>query len=221
MKTESEQLLEQFVVGFVRGSHGVSGEFRFESASGYYEHFADITEVTLRNSISGDSKKFKVESVDVENCNSFMKLVGIDTPEEVKKYSRWEIVVPRDKACPLGENEWYIEDLKKCSLIYYPKDDEVKSENGLMKEPVVVGKITNVMEGGSGDLLEVSLAENCDLLSDKIKYGTDEDGNVSKRGMKVLKPRTVYVPLMEEAGFIGEVDIENRTIQLMHLWILE
>ena len=143
-----------------------------------------------------------------------MKLSGIDTPEDVKKYSRWEIVVPRDKACPLDENEWYVEDLKRCSLVYYPDGEKTGGKGGLENGGVVVGKITDVMEGGSGDLLEISLAENCDLLGDEVKYDFDKKGNK-------LKVRTVYVPLKEEAGFIGKVDIENKTVQLMHLWILE
>jgi 16S rRNA processing protein RimM len=63
------------------------------------------------------------------------------------------------------------------------------------------------MEGGSGDLLEVLLAENCDCLSNSVKY--DSNGKV----------RTVYVPLKNQ--FIGKVDVKNKIIQLMHLWILE
>lgn len=209
-----ENLLEHFVVGFVRSSHGISGEFKVESTSGYFEHFFEMTEVTLRNGKTGESKLYKVEDVSSGDHDLYMKLNGINTPEDVKKFARWEIVVPRDKACPLGENEWYVEDLKKCSLVYY--------ENG---NGFVVGKITDVMEGGSGDLLEVSLAEDCDILTDAIKYGTDEDGKILKKfdknGEVIKKSRTVYVPLKEEAGFIGKVDIENRIIQLMHLWILE
>lgn len=209
-----ENLLEHFVVGFVRGSHGISGEFKVESTSGYFEHFFEMTEVTLRNGKTGESKLYKVEDVSAGDHDLYMKLNGINTPEDVKKFACWEIVVPRDKACPLGENEWYVEDLKKCSLVYY--------ENG---NGFVVGKITDVMEGGSGDLLEVSLAEDCDILTDAIKYGTDEDGKILKKfdknGEVIKKSRTVYVPLKEEAGFIGKVDIENRIIQLMHLWILE
>jgi 16S rRNA processing protein RimM len=216
LKVESEELLEQFVVGFVRSPHGLSGEFKVESASGYFDHFLDMTEVTLRNGKTGDSRLFKIEEVDAGDHDLYMKLVGMNSPEEAKKFSGWEIVVPRDKACPLGENEWYVEDLKKCSLVYIPKD-----EDGLEKEPVVIGKITDVMEGGSSDLLEISLAENCDLLTDAMRFGTDEDGRILYKRGENKKPRTVYVPLKEEAGFIGKVDIENRMVQLMHLWILE
>lgn len=211
------QLLEQFVVGFVRGPHGLSGEFKVESASGRFDHFYGMTEVALRNGKTGESRTFRVQAVDSGDRDLYMKLIGIDTPEDVRKFVRWEIVVPRGNACPLGEDEWYVEDLKRCSLVYRPKDGEKGGEDGL----VVVGTITDVMEGGSGDLLEVSLAENCGILTDAMRYGTDEDGRILYRRKENGKARTVYVPLKREAGLVGKVDIEGRTVELMHLWILE
>ena len=191
-----------FIVGFVRGSHGISGEFKVESSSGEYEHFSEMTEVTLRNGSSGEEKAFSVESVNFGGRDLYMKLAGIDSPELVKKYNKWEILVPRDKACSLKENEWYVEDLKKCSLFYENKD-------GLADKsaPIKVGTITDVMEGGSGNLLEVRLAEDCDCLSNEVKF--DSNGKI----------RTVYVPFKNQ--FVGKVDVKNKMIQLMHLWILE
>ena len=49
-----------FIVGFVRGSHGISGEFKVESTSGEYEHFADMEEVTLTD--GNVEKVFQVEN---------------------------------------------------------------------------------------------------------------------------------------------------------------
>jgi len=191
-----------FIVGFVRGSHGISGEFKVESTSGEYDHFADMEEVTLRNGKTGEQKTFSVEYAEVGGRDLYMKLAGIDTPELAQKYGKWEILVPRENACPLGENEWYIEDLKNCALVYKGKDG--LAENSA---PIKVGTITGVMEGGSGNLLEVLLAEDCDCLSSDVKF--DSNGKI----------RTVYVPLKDQ--FIGKVDVKNKIIQLMHLWILE
>ncbi len=191
---------DQLTVGFVRGAHGLTGEFKLESTSGRYEHFVPLKEVTLRH--KEVSKVFKVEYVDLGSSVCYMKLVGIDSPEEVSKYNRFEIRVPRALACPLEDSEWYVEDLKNCSLVY-------ENNEGLAdgSAPVVVGTITDVLEGGAGDLLEVSLSESCSILADDIKKTSSG------------KPRTVLVPFNEV--HIGKVDIENRTVQLMHLWILE
>ena len=199
---EKSNQSDNFIVGIVRGPHGLSGEFKVESTSGEYEHFANMTEVTLRNGRTGEEKSFSVEDVSLSSRDLYLKLAEIDSPEIARKFNKWEIVVPRDMACPLNENEWYVEDLKNCALVYGGND-------GLAEKsaPTRVGTITGVMEGGSGNLLEVCLTENSDCLSDDVKF--DSHGKI----------RTVYVPLKDE--FIGEVDIQNKTIQLMHLWILE
>ena len=200
---------ERFVVGIIRGSHGVTGNFKVESTSGEYEHFANMAEVTLRNGRTGAEKLYKVEGVELGGQTLLMKLAGIDTPEEVKKFNGCEIIVPREYACPLHENSWYVEDLKQCALVY-PRGGWSKDGLEAKTSPadfVTVGTVTDVLEGGTGNLLEIKLAEDCNLLADDVKFTANG------------KARTVLVPFKNE--FVGEVDVENRTVQLMHLWILE
>ena len=200
---------ERFVVGIVRGSHGVTGNFKVESTSGEYEHFANMTEVTLRNGKTGTEKLYKIEGVELSGQTLLMKLAGIDSPEEVKKINGCEIVVPREYACPLDKSEWYVEDLKQCALVY-PKDGWSKDGLEAKTSPadfVTVGTVTDVLEGGTGNLLEIKLAEDCNLLADDVKYTANG------------KTRTVLVPFKNE--FIGEIDVQGKRIQLMHLWILE
>jgi 16S rRNA processing protein RimM len=201
---------EQFIVGFIRGSHGVAGNMKVESTSGETEHFYSMKEVTLRDGKTGDSKLCKVESVDEGAGTLYLKLAGIDSPEDVRKLNGWQIVVPRKYAKKLGKNEWYIEDLKNCVLNFYPEQDK----DGLavwtapaVGKAVTVGTITDVIEGGSGNLLEVLLAENCEELAQNVRF--DSNGKV----------RTVLVPFNPQ--FVRNVDVKNKCIQLMHLWILE
>ena len=196
----SVNLDDQLTVGFVRGAHGLTGEFKVESASGFYEHIAVLKEVTLRN--EDRQKVFRVEYTEPGNSTLYMKLEGIDSPEEAKKLNGWDIRVSREFAVPLNENEWYVADLVKCTLVYESKDGQVGQT-----QPVEIGSITDVLEGGAGDLLEVSLSESCNILEDNIKLTSSG------------KPRKVLVPLNKE--HIGKVDMKTGTIQLMHLWILE
>ena len=176
----------RLVVGFIRGTHGFSGGCKVESTSGEYEHLLKLKEVTLKH--GDEQREAKVESVSLGNAIAYVKFEGIDSDEMAKKFIRWEIEVPRKYAKPLAKDEWYIEDLRNCSLIY-----EEKNVPATSVAPKVVGTITDVLEGGGGNLLEVSLAESCD--------------------------RKVLVPFNNE--FIGKVDVKNGTVQLMHLWILE
>ena len=195
-------LKDQFVVGIVRGSHGITGEFKVESTSGEYEHFADMDEVTLTNGTV--SRLMKIESVSEGSNILYMKIEGINSPEEAAKFNRWEIVVPREKAHKLQKDEWYIEDLKGCSIWYKETAGDTAPA---FDENSIVGTVTNVLEGGSGYLVEILLSESCSFLSDDVK--PTRKGN----------PKTVYVPFKDE--FIGKVDVDNRQMQLMHLWILE
>ena len=199
-------MVEQFVVGIVRGTHGIAGEFKVESTSGEYGHFADMEEVTL---VYGEEKRqFKVESTREAATTLYMKLVGINTPEEAAKFNRWQIVVPRKNAHQLQKDEWYIEDLKGC-LVWY-KDEAAENTATVMsglEDSDVVGTVTDVTEGGSGYLVEISLSEGCRFLADDVKY--------TKSG----KLRKVLVPLSYK--FFGSIDVENKRMLLMHLWILE
>ncbi|MCQ2596314.1 MAG: ribosome maturation factor RimM [Treponema sp.] len=190
---------EQLVVGFVRGSHGYAGECKIESSSGHYEHLLELEEVTLRH--GDEERKCKVENASGGSHVAYLKFSGINSDEEIRKYNGWEILVPRKYAHPLSKDEWYIEDLKDCSIIW---NGEVSAASAA---PTVVGTITDVLEGGAGYLLQVSLSESCSCIDDSIKY--DSNGKV----------RTVLIPFKDQ--FIGKVDVDNQTVQLMHLWILE
>ena len=200
---------ERFVVGIVRGSHGVAGDCKVESTSGEYGHFARMTEVTLRDGRTGSETLRAVERVTVRGHSLLMKFAGIDTPEAVKRLNGHEIIVPRDLACPLDENSWYVEDLKQCTLVY-PKGGWGRDGLEAGASPadfVAVGTVTDVLEGGTGNLLQIKLAEDCTLLAEQVRFAANG------------KARTVFVPFRNE--FVGEVDLERRQIQLMHLWILE
>ena len=191
----------QLIVGFIRGSHGYSGECKVESASGEYEHLLNLKEVTLQH--GNEKKETKVESVSLGCNTAYVKFAGINSDEDIRKYNRWEIVVPRKYCKPLKKDEWYIEDLRNCSLIY-----EEKGDSASLNAPAqVVGTITDVLEGGAGYLLEVSISESCNCISEDLKKTSSG------------KPRTVLIPFNNE--HVGKVDVKKGTIQLMHLWILE
>ena len=199
---EKEQLL---IIGIIRGTHGLTGKFKVESTSGECEHFFDLDEVTLRKDTI--EKTYKVESVEGNVNSLIMKCAGINSPEDAKKLSGSEILVPRNKACPLNEGEFYVEDLKQCKLVYLSNEKKPAKLSGLAENTesaIIAGTITDVLEGGAGKLLEVELSESLNIASDS----TDKS-----------KPKRVLVPFKKE--FIGTVDIKDKVIQLMHLWILE
>jgi len=71
---------DQLTVGFVRGTHGLTGQFKVESASGFYEHIETLKEVTLRH--GEQVKTFKVESTEPANQTLYMKLEALIPPKK-------------------------------------------------------------------------------------------------------------------------------------------
>lgn len=195
------------MVGIIRGTHGLAGNCKVESTSGEFQHFTGMKDVVLRKN-SVETKR-TIEKVSIGGGILYIKFSGINSPEEAKKLSGSEIVVSREFACPCGKDEYYVEDLKQCQLVYTSGSAKGMAEKSAATtaEPVVVGTITDVLEGGAGDLFEVVLSESCSLLSQELR--TTSSG----------KPRKVLVPFKKE--FIGTVDTKNKQVQLMHLWILE
>lgn len=195
------------MVGIIRGTHGLAGNCKVESTSGEFQHFTGMKDVVLRK--NGIETKRTIEKVSIGGGILYIKFSGINSPEEAKKFSGSEIVVSREFACPCGKDEYYVEDLKQCQLVYTSGSAKGMAEKSAATtaEPVVVGTITDVLEGGAGDLFEVVLSESCSLLSQELR--TTSSG----------KPRKVLVPFKKE--FIGTVDTKNKQVQLMHLWILE
>ena len=137
---------EFLAIGSVRTSHGVKGLLKVRSFSGETDHFFDLKEVTLKDK-RGRERNFAVERVAQNGKELLMKLRGIDTPELGKTFSGWEIWVPREKAAPCEEGEFYYADLVGCRLYHGDK---------------TLGTVKALTEGGGGTLLEIKRAEGGD-----------------------------------------------------------
>ena len=135
---------DMLVTGIIRSPHGVNGFVKVESISGETVHFNGLTEVLVRPAGGATPVCLEIETIRTTSIPPLVKFRGVDTPEAAKAFAGAEILIPRDKACPLEAGEWYVSDLCQCVLV----------QNG-----VSVGLITGVVEGGESDLLEVTLSD--------------------------------------------------------------
>ncbi len=133
-------MTEQIAIGTVRTTHGVRGYLKVKSFSGETEHLFKLERVFLKKGNS--SRSFEVEAVKPNGNQVLLKLKGIDTPEEGKLFSNWEIWVPREMGASLDEDEFYHADLYGCHLIL---------------EGRKVGVVRSIIEGGGGELLEIEM----------------------------------------------------------------
>jgi 16S rRNA processing protein RimM len=135
------------------------------------------TGLTLRQ--GGGEKVYTVEAWELRSGPSpvlLVKFAGIDTPEEAKTLRGAEIIAGRAHAAPLKPGEFYVEDLKGLEVA-------VGGE--------VVGRVTDILEGGGGELVEIRLNSG----------------------------ETRLVPFRGE--FFGDISLETGKAALLERWILE
>ena len=127
-------------IGKVRTSSGIKGYFKVLSHSGETAHFKKLKGVTLDFKSRNCVKNLTIEDVRISGKLPLLKVVGVDSPEEAKKLSGYEIFVDRENAAPLKKKEFYHADLCNCSLIY---------------NNTKIGNIKAVCDNGVSDMLEV------------------------------------------------------------------
>jgi 16S rRNA processing protein RimM len=168
-------LTERFVVALVGAPFGVKGFVKAKSLSGETEHLERLETAVLRR--KDGEKVFQIEETRVIGNSLAIKFRGIETPEAARALSGAELLAERDRAAPLDADEYYVEDLRGMPVY------NSRGEN--------LGEITDVLESGNGQLIELRLSGG----------------------------GTRLVPFKNE--FFGEVDPENRRAVLLKEWILE
>jgi len=130
--------MEKIAIGRIRSPHGVRGYLKIQSFSGEIEHFLSLKDIVLKYKTA--ERIFSIIDIKRFGASLLLKLRGIDTPEEGKRYSGWEIWVDKTYASPLASGEYYIYQMIGSSLIF--------NNN-------TVGIIIGVTDNGISDLLEV------------------------------------------------------------------
>ena len=181
-------MTERFIAGIAGAPFGLKGFVKVKPLSGEIDHLLKLTSVTL-------SRDGKEQSLTIEESAAIppavaMRFAGFHTPEAAKALSGAELIVGRENAAPLHSGEFYVEDLKGLAVIAAGRTAEAVNADE-SKGGQVLGHITNIIEGGGGDLAEICL-----------------------RGGE-----TKLVPFRKE--FLTGVDLEKRQVILHNLWILE
>jgi 16S rRNA processing protein RimM len=161
---------EKFIIGLVGAPFGVKGFLKVRPCGGEIDHLLKLESVIV--SKDGKERLLNVEeSAPYANQAVLIRFASIDCPEKAKLLNGAKLLAGRDQASPLKTGEFYVEDLK-----------------GL---EVTIGYITDIIEGGGGEMAE-------------IKLPTGE---------------TKLVPFRRE--FFSEISPEKGKVVLQNLWILE
>ncbi len=156
--------------GIVRAPHGVKGFVKVKPYSNDFEHFFSLKEVTLQR--EGKSRKAEIEKVLNHSGELLVKFMGIDSPEDARFISGWDILVPREQASKLGKGEVYIADLLGMKLVYENEE---------------VGEVVSTIEGAQALLLEIIALDGKKYLVPYMKGIYVSDVDLNNGTIKLLK----------------------------------
>jgi 16S rRNA processing protein RimM len=131
-------MTDHFVAALIGSPFGLSGRVKIKSLSGEESHLLQLQKARLR--LGEIEKEYLIEEIFTAPLS--IKFAGIDDPEAAMKLKGAEILISREQAAPLQEDEFYIEDLRGLEII---------------TEGKTAGTINDVIEGGGGFLAEILL----------------------------------------------------------------
>ncbi len=145
-----EDLLQ---VGVITGTHGLKGEVKVFPTTDDKARFTDLEDVLLIR--DGEEIPLKVEYCKFFKQFVFVKFEGLDDINQVEQYKRCPLMVTRENAVPLEEDEYFIADLIGMTIV----DDS----------GVTIGTLENVIGTGANDVYEVLLPDGGRILLPAIK----------------------------------------------------
>lgn len=161
--------MEQFLrVGVISSTHGIRGEVKVYPTTDDPERFLDLDEVILDT--GREHKILEIEGVKFFKNQVILKFKGYDNINDIEKYLKKDLLVDREHAVELGENENFIADLI---------DMEVVTDEGK-----VLGTLTDVIETGANDVYAVKTPEGKEILFPAIR-DCILDVNVDEKRMTV------------------------------------
>lgn len=145
-----EKLLQ---VGVITSTHGIRGEVKVFPTTDDPKRFKKLKQVILDT--GKEKRDLEVESVKFFKQFVILKFKGIDNINEVERYKRCPLLVTRDHAVPLQEDEYFIADMIGMQVV---------TEDGAL-----FGTLKGVIETGANDVYIIESSEHGEVLVPAIK----------------------------------------------------
>ena len=218
-------MTQRFVLGILGGPFGLKGHLKFRPWSGENAHILRLKTVILmppnREHTPGGrpvsdgpagegeaGRRYTVEEAAPSGPGVLLKFQGIDSPEAAKNLSGYRLVVDRADAARLGPGEYYVEDLRGLAVAALREGGPAAPDDPGLE---ILGRVTDIIEGGGGLLLEMRPGGG------DATFWPVQDGGKRGGAGKGGEPARL-IPFRNE--FFGEISMERGVIVLLHRWIL-
>ena len=145
-----EELLQ---VGVITSTHGVRGEVKVFPTTDDPNRFKSLKHVLLDT--GREKKSLEVQGVKFFKQFVILKFKGIDNINDIERYKRCPLLVTRENAVPLEEDEYFVADMIGMKVI---------TEDG-----TEFGTLSDVMETGANDVYVIDSKEHGEILMPAIK----------------------------------------------------
>lgn len=160
--------MEQYLqVGVISSTHGIRGEVKVFPTTDDPARFKVLKDVILDT--GKEQIPMEIQGVKFFKQFVIVKFKGIDNINDVEKYKGKSLLVTRENAAPLGEDECYIADL--VGMTVFTEDGEF-------------GVLKDVIETGANEVYVVDSKEHGEVLIPAI-HECILDVNVEEQTMKV------------------------------------
>jgi len=145
-----EQLLQ---VGVITQTHGVHGEVKVFPTTDDPERFLDLEYVFLDT--GKEKMKLTIQSVKFFKQFVILKFKGINNINDIERYKRCALLVDRENAVELEEDEYFIADMI--------------GMNVLTEDGEIFGMLKDVIETGANDVYIINSKKHGEVLIPAIK----------------------------------------------------
>lgn len=122
--------LEGFViVGEIQKPHGVKGEAKVRPETHDLDRYQDLAEIWLGNPKTGEIIEAFVESARPQGEGWLLKFEDINTPEQLREYQFWVVLIDEEDRLELEEGQYYLSDLAGLKVL-----DSTGAERGKVIE---------------------------------------------------------------------------------------
>lgn len=145
-------MMDFFEIGAITSTHGLKGEVSVFPLTDDIERFYDLRDVLLET--QGEPLCLSVERVRFFKGRVILKFKGLDRIEDVEQWKGRKLLVSRENAVALKENEFYIGDIIGSGAYL---------ENGEL-----LGEITDIRHTGANDVYYIRKEDGSEILLPSI-----------------------------------------------------
>ena len=137
-------MMDLLRIGLIKKVHGLKGEVKVLPLTDNPQRFKKVKTVYL----DGDDTEYKSEHSAITPKDVILKLAGIDTVEQAQSLVGRYISVEKSKGVPLGEWEYYTQDIIGCRILFEGTD---------------MGEVVDIMNCGANDNMLIETADGREI----------------------------------------------------------